>query len=488
MEVKDIDELHKNPPYGMIIILFIGAFAAILNNTLLNIALPTIMDEFNVDPSRVQWVTTSYMLTSGILIPASAFFIQKYTNRALFLSAMGLFTFGTALALFSPTFTILIMARVIQASGSALMMPLLMNIMLAAFPMEKRGTAMGFFGLVMFVAPAIGPTLSGWVIEHYSWRMLFVIVLPFGVLTFIYAYFKLKNITPTKEIYLDYFSILLSSLGFGGILYGFSSAGNSGWTSPIVMTTIIIGAISLTLFIIRQFKLDEPMLDFRVYKYPMFTLASIISITISIAMFSGMILTPLYVQTIREISPFYSGILMLPGAIIMGIMSPITGKLFDRYGPKILSSIGLIIMIVSTYMMSNLTMELTYFYLMTLYTVRMFGMSLVMMPIMTNGLNELPMSYHPHGTAMNNTFQQVSGAIGTAVMLTIMTKRSESAAPKIAEQMASGELNTPYSLEHLATLEGINFAFLVSTLIAVIAFIMVLFIRRVKAPHELIDK
>lgn len=163
----DIKQMHEKPPYGMIAILFIGAFIAFLNNTLLNIALPTIMDEFAVKPSEVQWLTTGYMLVNGILIPASAFFVTKFTNRRLFIAAMTLFSIGTLLAVVTPNFTLLIVARMIQASGSAMMMPLLMNIMLVAFPVERRGSAMGIFGLVMFTAPAIGPTLSGWIIEHY---------------------------------------------------------------------------------------------------------------------------------------------------------------------------------------------------------------------------------------------------------------------------------------------------------------------------------
>ena len=215
----------------------------------------------------------------------------------------------------------------IQASGSAMMMPLLMNIMLTAFPIERRGTAMGMFGLVMFTAPAIGPTLSGWVIEHYTWRTLFGLVLPFAVLTLVYAAFKLRNITPNRDMKLDIFSLILSSIGFGGLLYGFSSAGDKGWDAPIVYGTIIIGAIALVTFIVRQLRMEDPMLDFRIYKHPMFALSSAISIVLSVAMFSAMILTPLYVQTIRGISPLHSGLLMLPGALVMGIMSPITGRI-----------------------------------------------------------------------------------------------------------------------------------------------------------------
>lgn len=487
----DIKEIHKNPPYGMVAILFIGGFIALLNNTLLNIALPTIMVDFSVKPSVVQWVTTGYMLINGILIPASAFFIQKFTNRKLFLTAMTLFTIGTALAIIAPTFGIIVLARMVQASGSAMMMPLLMNVMLTVFPVEKRGTAMGFFGLVMFTAPAIGPTLSGWIIEHYSWHMLFVIVLPFSVFILIYAFFKLRNITPNRDVKLDAFSLVLSSIGFGGLLYGFSTAGENGWDSFQVYGTIIIGALALTAFIIRQSQMDDPMLDFKIYKHPMFALSSAISIVLSVAMFSGMILTPLYVQTVREISPFHSGILMLPGAIMMGLMSPITGRLFDKFGARAMAIIGILITVLSTYLLSKLNLESGYYYIMMIYTIRMIGMSLVMMPVMTNGLNQLPMASNPHGTAMNSTLQQVSGAIGSALLLTIMTKRMEkSGAELFAEAKASGSIPTSSEslvsleqhLEKLAMLDGLNFAFFVATIAAVVALFLALFIKRVTPP------
>ncbi|NYF23362.1 DHA2 family efflux MFS transporter permease subunit [Sporosarcina sp. JAI121] len=488
MEIK---EMHQKPPYGMIAILFIGAFVALLNNTLLNVALPTIMVEFDVKPSVVQWLTTGYMLINGILIPASAFFIQKFTNRKLFLTAMVLFTLGTLLAMLAPSFGVLVAARMIQAAGSAMMMPLLMNVMLTAFPIERRGTAMGIFGLVMITAPAIGPTLSGWIIEHYTWRTLFGIVLPFSILTLIYAFFKLRNITPNRDMKLDVFSLILSSIGFGGLLYGFSSAGDKGWDSPLVYGTIIVGAIALVTFIVRQLRMDDPMLDFKIYMHPMFALSSAISIVLSVAMFSGMILTPLYVQTIRGISPFHSGLLMLPGAIVMGLMSPITGRLFDKYGARVLAVIGLAITVISTFYLSRLSMESGYYYLMTIYTIRMFGISMVMMPVMTNGLNQLPMISNPHGTAMNNTLQQVSGAIGSAILLTIMTKRMESTGAELfAEAQATGNAPTTAEglaklkeqLEAQAMLDGINFSFFISTIVAIVALVLSFFMKRVMQP------
>lgn len=480
----DIKELHAKPPYGMIAILFIGAFTAFLNNTLLNVALPSMIDEFAISPSQVQWVTTSYMLVNGILIPCSAFLIQRFPNRNLFLTAMTLFTIGTFVAMVSQTFSILIIGRMLQASGSALMMPLLMNIILMVFPVEKRGTAMGFFGLVMFVAPAIGPTLSGYIVENYTWRYLFAIILPFGIFALIYSFFRLKNITPRRDVAFDGLSVVLSSVGFGGVLFGFSSVADFGWQTFKTSGLIIIGLVSLFIFVLRQFKLREPMLDFSTYRYPMFTLASIISVTISASMFSGMILTPLYVQTIREISPLYSGLLMLPGAIIMGVMSPITGRLFDKFGAKVLALIGLSILTISTYLLSDLTMTDSYTYLMSVYTIRMFGMSLVMMPVMTNGLNQLPLSAHPHGTALNNTLQQVSGAIGTAVLLTVMTARSNSAGERLVADMAAGLLEKTANIEHLAMLEGINFTFFVSTVFALVALVLSLFIKRATPDYD----
>lgn len=481
-------KMQAKPPYAMIAILFIGAFIAFLNNTLLNIALPAIMTEFSVKPSEVQWLTTGYMLVNGILIPASAFFVQKFSNRKLFITAMSFFSLGTLLAILAPGFWILVFARMIQAAGSAMMMPLLMNIMLTAFPIEKRGTAMGFFGLVMFTAPAIGPPLSGYIVENYDWRMLFIVVLPVAVLTLVYAIFRLRNIMDTREVQLDLFSLLLSTIGFGGLLYGFSSAGDLGWTSPLVYGTILIGSIALTTFVLRQLRMDEPMLDFRTYQYPMFALASVISVVMSISMFSGMILTPLYIQTIRGITPIDSGLLMLPGAIIMGLMSPITGRLFDKYGAKALSLTGLTIMVVTTFYLSKLDMNSTYLYIMFIYTTRMFGISMVMMPVMTNGLNQLPMRLNPHGTAMNNTLQQVSGAIGTAVLLTIMTTRTESTGAKLMEAaIANGTVPTApdalkvfeHQLEMDAMLAGIQYSFFVSTMAAVVALILTLFIKRV---------
>src|SRR4051812_2336506 len=254
------------PPYGVLAVLIVGAFIAFLNNTLLNIALPSIMADLKIDPSTGQWLITGFMLVNGILIPLSAFLIQKFSVRQLFLAAMLLFTLGTVLAGFAHAFPLLLSGRMIQASGSAIMMPLLMNVMLTSFPVEKRGMAMGIFGLVLMFAPAIGPTLSGWIIENYDWRMLFHFITPIAIVVILLGFFLLKDKKGKVDISLDFISVVLSTVGFGGILYGFSSAGKDGWDSPQVYGTLIVGLIALVTFILRQLKQEKPMLNFRIFK------------------------------------------------------------------------------------------------------------------------------------------------------------------------------------------------------------------------------
>ncbi|WP_423802432.1 DHA2 family efflux MFS transporter permease subunit [Neobacillus sp. SAB-20_R2A] len=498
------------PPYGIIAVLMVGAFIAFLNNTLLNIALPSIMKDLDVEASTVQWLTTGFMLVNGILIPSTAYLIQKYSVRRLFLSAMLLFLAGTILAGTAHVFPILLGGRMLQASGSAILMPLLMNVMLVSFPVEKRGTAMGVFGLILMSAPAIGPTLSGWIIEHYDWRMLFHFITPIAIVVVLIGFFLLKDKKEKVNMRIDLISLALSSLGFGGILYGFSSAGKrntsgdtggstwgqGGWDDPIVYGSIIIGVVCLIVFIVRQLRQENPLLNFRVYKYPMFALSSAIAMVVNMALFSGMILLPIYVQTIRGISPMDAGLMLLPGAILMSIMSPITGKLFDKFGGRILALTGLTILTVTTFMFTKLELHTSYTHLIILYSIRMFGMSMVMMPVSTNGLNQLPARLYPHGTAMNNTLNQVAGAIGTALLVTVMTNRTTAkaeelgaaaqAAMKNATQSPTPEVIAQMKQEIMmkAMLDGINYSFIFATAISAVALVLSIFIKRAKQAED----
>lgn len=467
---------QQRPPYGIIAVLLVGAFITFLNNTFLNIALSSIMVDLQVNTATVQWLSTGFMLVSGIMIPTTAFLIQKFSVRHLFLAAMALFTAGTVVGGMAHAFPLLLMGRLVQAAGAAIMMPLLMNVMLISFPVERRGTAMGVLGLIMMFAPAIGPTLSGWIVQQYNWRMLFHFLTPIAVAVLLIGFFLLKDKKEKVDLKLDLFSLLLSSVGFGGLLYGFSSAGNLGWGAPQVYGTILVGSLSLVVFIFRQIRQEQPMLNFRVFTYPMFALSSAITMSSNMAMFSGFLLLPIFAQRILGLTPMETGLMLLPGALLNAAMSPITGRLFDKFGGRLLALIGLFVLIVTTYLFSRMTTETTYLTLVILHAVRMLGLSMAMMPVQTNGLNQLPPQLYPHGTAMNNTLNQVAGAIGTAVLVSIMSIRESVYAARLGDSVPDAE--------KLAMLGGINDAFFVSTLLIVIAFILAFFIKRAKPGED----
>src|SRR5690606_15775083 len=277
-----------------------------------------------------------------------------------------------------------------------------------------------------------------------------------------------------------------SSVGFGGLLYGFSSAGNMGWGNPLVYGTIIIGILSLTWFIIRQSKLEVPMLNFGVYRYSMFALASVITMAVNMAMFSGFLLLPIYAQTIVGISPMETGLMLLPGAILNAFMSPVNGRLFDKFGGRILAVIGLTITTVTTYLFSQLTFETSYTYLTVLHAVRMFGMSMVFMPVSTNGLNQLPRNLYPHGTAVNNTLNQVSAAIGTGLLITLMSIKETASKANLLKNI-EGQPTQAQSLQIQlqAMLDGINFTFFVSTFLIGAALILAFFMKRAKQEEDI---
>ncbi|MEH7117525.1 DHA2 family efflux MFS transporter permease subunit [Neobacillus vireti] len=494
--------------------LMLGAFVAILNQTLLNVAIPHIMNDLGVSANTVQWLSTGYMLVNGILIPVTAYLIEKFGTRKLFIAAIFLFTIGSLVCSLSINFTMLMIGRVIQASGAGIIMPLLMTVFFALFPPEKRGKAMGLMGVVMIFAPAIGPTLSGWLIGHYSWRLLFDIVIPIGVLDLIFSFMWMKDVTKTTNPKFDFPGLLFSTLGFGFLLYGFSEAGSDGWDSMTVIVSLTVGAIFILAFIWRELTTDKPMLDLRVFKYDIFALTTIISMIVNMAMFGAMILLPIYLQNIRGFSALDSGLLMLPGAIVMGIMSPISGALFDKIGARWLGVIGLTITVITTWQFTKLSMSTSYAHLLLLYVFRMFGMSFIMMTIMTEGLNQLPRHLGAHGTAASNTARQIAGSIGTAFLVTVMTSRSgvhygeyistmTNANPFIAGQFsqlsqglaalthmpaAAGKQLTTYVLYgqvmKQTTIDGINDAFIVATIIAFIALVLVFFVKRAQIKEQ----
>lgn len=463
----------------IVLVMVLGVFVAILNETLLNVALTPIMNDLGIPPSTAQWLTTGYLLVIAVLIPATALFIQRFTTRALFLSAMGMFAAGTLVAAISPGFAVLFAGRLIQAAGTGLLFPLLTNVVLAIVPFHKRGAAMGMIGIVITFAPAIGPTLSGLIVAHYSWRVLFISVLPIAAFVMAFAYLRLKNVTESGKRKADPLSMLLSTLGFGGIVYGFSSAGedHGGWSDPGVLWPIAAGACALIWFCLRQLRMRQPMLDLRTFQFGMFRLSVMIMMIVMMAMFSTMMLVPIFLQNALGYTPLHAGLAMLPGGVVMGIMSPITGRLFDRYGARWLAVTGLTLMAVTLCGFGFMKPSISYLTITVLNTLFMLGISMLMMPIMTNGLNGLPRRLYPHGTAISGTLQQVGGAIGMALLVTVMTTGSSRFAANEAGLVPVSELQT------LAMTAGMKQAFLLAFGFVVIALLTaLLFLKRSVPP------
>jgi len=457
---------------AIVIVFIIGAFVTILNQTLLVTALPHIMRSFNITADKVQWLTTAFMLVNGIFIPVTAFLIEKYSTRTLFMSFMGIFVIGTLVAALAPNFSVLLIARILQAVGAGGIMPLMQTVFLVIFPKEKRGTAMGMMGLVIAFAPAIGPTLSGWIVDRFSWHYLFYIILPIAIIDVIIAIFILKNVTEQRKIKLDILSVILSSLGFGGILYGFSTAGSNGWSDKWVIAAILVGLISMLLFVLRQLKQERPLLELRVFKNRTFTITTILGM-ISFASMMGLeTILPMYTQNLRNITAFHSGLMLLPGAIVMGAMSPITGVIFDKIGAKIIGIIGFLILTVTTFFFAFLDLNTSLTFIIIVYAIRMAGISMVMMPLITAGINALPSNLIAHATAVNNTFRQVAASIGTAVLITVMTNAAKNSTSK-------NPLN--------AMVTGMDAAFLGAAILACAGLVLIFALKQENKNKEVKD-
>nr|NSL48273.1 multidrug efflux MFS transporter [Dendrosporobacter quercicolus DSM 1736] len=458
---------------GMLLcILILGAFLSLLNQTILNVALPELMKQFNVSTTTIQWLSTGFMLVNGIIVPATAFFMKRFTTRQLFVSSMLLLFVGTLINAVAPSFAFLLTGRLIQAAGAGIIMPLLMVVVLAVFPEDGRGTAMGMIGLVIIFAPAIAPTLAGFIIEHFSWRWLFIGMLPLVVVVIVLSLRYLVNVSKPSKPKIDILSILLSTMGFGGLLYGFSSAGDKGWGSTVVLSCLMVGTVCLILFCRRQLTSTNPLMNLQVFKSRMFTMTTIILILSTIVMYADIILLPIYLQESRGYTVLDTGLLLLPGALLSALMSPVSGRLFDTFGAKPLAVAGLLFTFVAIAGVTDLSETTGYNYLMIRTILLRIGMSLIMMPVNTGGLNALPQHLNADGTAVSNTVRQVAGSIGTALPVTIMTIRTQS---HVDELFQSGDRLSQSQMIGQATVLGINDAYIFIAVIVIAAFFVTLF-------------
>jgi len=477
---KDSGSLRKGP---ILFVMIIGVSLGALNQTIMTVAIPELMVDLAISASTAQWLTTGYLLVNGVLIPVTAYLMRRFTTRELFQTSMLLFLVGTVISAFAPNFHVLLFGRLIQAVGGGIIIPLLMNVVFALYPANKRGGAMGMISLPIIFAPAIGPTLAGYILENFPWKFMFYGMIPLAAIVIALGFVYLRNVSERDDVKLDILSVILSTAGFGAMLYGCSLAGTEGWSDLGVLVSLIVGTLGVILFAWIQLASESPLLDLRVFRYPIFSLMATINIAVTVVMYADMMLLPLYLQHARNFTAMEAGFLLLPGSLLMGFLMPVAGKLFDRYGAKWLSLTGITIIIATTISFVHLTSSTSYIYLMLLSTGRRVGMALLLTPIQTAGLNPLPPKLNPHGIAISNTVRQVAGAIGTSVLVTVMSNRT---AAHLSEALGEGDENaiTQQAMTE-ASIQGTNDAYFVVLACAIIALVLSCFIKHVdKASDE----
>ncbi|MET4135075.1 DHA2 family efflux MFS transporter permease subunit [Pseudarthrobacter sp. PvP090] len=445
--------------------LLVATFVVILNETIMNVALQRLMVDLGVTAPTVQWLSTGFMLTMAIVIPTTGFILQRLSTRAVFMLAMGLFSGGTLLAAMSPGFEILLLARIVQAAGTAIMLPLLMTTILTLVPVTRRGFVMGNVSIAISVAPAMGPTVSGLILEHFSWRFMFVFVLPIAVAAFAIGARFLTNIGEKEKTRLDVLSVLLTVPAFGGIVYGLSQIGGEGGPGSPAITALAVGAIAMVAFVLRQLRLQKseaPLLDLRAFTFRMFTVSVLLLVVAMIALFGSVILLPLYLQEVRGLSSLETGLTLLPGGLAMGLLGPFIGRLFDKVGPLPLTVTGSSLLVVALFQFSLLDEGTPVGWIIALHVGLSLGLALIFTPAFTTGLNPLPPHLYSHGSAIMSTLQQVAGAAGTALLVSIYAVVSAGA----------------------GIVAGMHAAFLTASVIAVAAVVLSALMRKTAAADH----
>ncbi|WP_274362964.1 DHA2 family efflux MFS transporter permease subunit [Paenibacillus thermotolerans] len=458
--------------------LLIPGFVGMFSETALNIAISNLMDVFQISAATAQWLTTGFLLTLGILMPMTGLLLQWFSTRQLFIGSVASSIAGTLIAALASNFEMLMAARVLQAAGMGLLIPLMFNTILVVYPPEKRGAAMGFVGLVIMFAPATGPTVAGLLIEYLTWHYIFWLSLPFLIIGLLVGLKYLDNVTEVTRPRIDLLSVALSTIGFGGVVFGFSKAGEGeeGWTSTVVLASIVIGLIAIVLFALRQAFMREPVMNLRVFKYPMFIVGLLMVLSCMMIILSSMIILPMYLQKGLGLSAFAAGLMLLPGSALNGFLSPRMGRLFDKYGPKWLVIPGLVIVAAALWFFSGISAASSIAFIVALHIGLMIGISMVWMPAQTNGLNQLPPELYPHGTAVMNTLQQVAGAIGTAVAISILTHGMEKYLHNSPKPNEVAEISNAMTF-------GSQNVFMFAMIVTLIGLVTAVFIRRVVVKH-----
>jgi DHA2 family lincomycin resistance protein-like MFS transporter len=478
MNATTLDEGARVTARNKLVInlLLVSSFVVILNETIMSVAIPRLMVSLSATASAAQWVTTAFLLTMAVVIPMTGFLLQRLHTRVVFILAMTLFSTGTFAAAIAPGLELLVTARVIQASGTAIMMPLLMTTIMTLVPPESRGKTMGNIMMVISVAPAIGPVMSGVILEYLHWRWLFVIVLPIALGSLWLGWRRIENVTTPRDAPLDVASVVISVLAFGGSVYGLSLLGVPPVPGqPPAWAPLVVGGIAMIVFVRRQLKLqrtDSALLDLRVFASRNFVISLLMMMILMLTLFGTIILLPIYLQNVLGIGVLTTGLLLCPGALIMGRLGQKVGGWYDRIGPTKLVVPGIVIVTAVLWAMTQLGTQSRVEYILIGHIVMCIGFALLFTPLFTASLSSVPPQMYSHGSAVLGSLQQVAGAAGVALFIAIMTAQQ-------AKLAASGVV----LVEALAG--GIRAAFLAGAIGAIFAVAFAFLVRKpeAQAPH-----
>lgn len=428
--------------------------------TSLTTALPPILNDFQISATMGQWLTSGYSLAMGIMMPATAFLIRRFKTKKLYLSAMACFMLGLIINIFSPNFTMLMLGRIFQAAGNGILASMAQVVLLSIYPKEEAGSVMGLYGLSVGAAPVIAPTIAGIIVDHVGWKMIFVIALAIMVIAFVLAVRVFDDVLENVKQKFDTVSFILSALAYSGIILGIGNIGNYSFFSVNIILPIIIGIAAMIVFVYRQLHTEMPFLELRVLKNKEFMLSVIGSMILYLVMMGSSIIMPLYVQSIKGMSATVSGLVTLPGTLLMALVSPFTGKIYDKLGMKKLFIAGALFMLISNIGMVFLSLETSIIAAAILNAIRSVSIGCLMMPLVTWGLSGIEIENTAHGTALLTSLRTIAGAIGSAVFVAIMTVVAENSVGSFGEN---------------AYIHGLNITFIVMTCVTSILLFIAVF-------------
>ena len=477
--VPDGDAVPDNSARNRLVIalLLISTFVVFLNETIMTVALPRLMVALDVSASAVQWLTTAFLLTMAVVIPVTGFLIQRMNTRPIFMMAMSIFSIGTLICAVSPGLELLIFGRVIQAVGTAIMMPLLMTTVMTLVPPESRGKTMGNISIVISVAPAIGPTISGFILNYMEWPWLFILVLPISLAALAAGMKWMENVTEPRYAPLDIVSVFISAIAFGGLVYGLSSMGGEEAAQIAGLpawAVLLIGAVAMVIFIARQFALqkkDAALLDFRTFQSRMYAICVAILAIAMMTLFGTVILLPIYTQNVLGIDALQTGLMLMPGGLIMGLLAPTVGRLYDKHGARRLVIPGAILVSAVLWALTLVGEGTSIWNILIGHMILSVGLALIFTPLFTAGLGSVPPMLYSHGSAMLGSIQQVGGAAGVALFVAVMSLRTR----------ASVEAGLS---EAAALTSGIQLAFTFGAAIFTVGLVLTFFVRRPPAPEQ----